>query len=342
MQPYQAYSVIQAGPVRSEIEISQYIKHPANVTTVGRSGAATIADLSASNSGVSPHGSPYTQATIQVGAPSSGATARPESPPPPTAGPVDSPSIVLGIGPNFPTLRARTNKEFFYSSDSPSRSPSPDAEQLISSLANYQTLSDDALYDVTLKAQQAMVKWQNEYKALQKDVSRTSKPSKNSKVKAKAKPCKLEEPLETDEKHYDSLHHFTPKVTQTTATAPIKPPALKSRNAHNDLHIDMTESMQPLNGKRIRKPRVLDTAASKPTLKNPTKRPHDPDRNSRSLADQPKLKRPKQEPRHRSCSPLDSIRTAKPEAEELTSAAEIASAEAKAVGSGLDGNVLEE
>ena len=152
-------------------------------------------------------------------------------------------------------------------SDSPSRSPSPDAEQLISSFANYQTLSDDALYDVTLKAQQAMLKWQNEYKALQKDVSRMSKSSETSKVKAKAKPCK------PDEKHHGSLlHHYTPIITQTTAAIdPVKPPAaLKSRNAHNDLSIDMTASMQPLAGKRVRKPRVLDPAV--PAPKRPCKR----------------------------------------------------------------------
>ena len=45
VQPYQAYSFNQAGPDRSEITISQYTKHPANATTVSRSGAVTIPDL---------------------------------------------------------------------------------------------------------------------------------------------------------------------------------------------------------------------------------------------------------------------------------------------------------
>lgn len=149
--------------------------------------------------------------------------ARPESLPPPTARPVDSPSTVLCKGPTFPTLRARSNGESLYPSDSPSRSPSPDAEQLISSLANYQNLSDDALYDITLKAQQAMVKWQIEYKTLQKDINRMSKPSKTSKAKTKTKPCELfEEPVKPAEMHHDSPHYSGPQVTQTTATNPFK------------------------------------------------------------------------------------------------------------------------
>ena len=48
VQPCQAYSFNQASPDRSEITLSQYTKHPANVTTVSRSGAVTIPDLSAS------------------------------------------------------------------------------------------------------------------------------------------------------------------------------------------------------------------------------------------------------------------------------------------------------
>ena len=327
MQPCQAYSFIQAGHVHSEIKISQYIKHPANVTTVGRSGTTTKPVPSSLIPRVSP-----CPTTIQVGSPPPGATARLESPPPPTAGPVDSPSIVLRIGPSIPTLRARSNKDFFSSSDLPSRSPSPDAEQLISSLANYQTLSDDALYDVALKAQQAMVKWQNEYKALQKDLTRMSKPSRNTKVKTKPKPRELEKPLETNEKHHDdSLNQPTPNVTQssttnnpsntpqTTGSDPIEPLALKSRHA---LSIDMTASMQPLNGKRIRKPRVLgtSTAVSKTAPRKSTKRPRDPETDS--LADQPRPKNPKREVLIH--AHWTQIPTAKSEAEELTSAAEIA------------------
>lgn len=90
---------------------------------------------------------------------------------------------------------------------STSRSPSPDAEELISSLANYESLSDDALYNAALKARQVMVKWQDAFSSFQDEVSRMRRSSYSQK-NPKANPRKLEDPKEYDRKHYESLQQL--------------------------------------------------------------------------------------------------------------------------------------
>ncbi|KAL9065170.1 MAG: hypothetical protein Q9161_008414 [Pseudevernia consocians] len=279
---------------------SKHDQHLAKNAPVGRFDGTPSAS-SPSNTYISPYDSTYT------------ATTRP----------VASPSVGAGPPAVTPALSIGKDSTASSPSRSTSRSPSPDAAELISSLANYETLSDDALYEATLNAQQAMVKWQNQYMALQNEISRMKESPYHSENR-KANPRKLEDPEEYDRKHHDSLQQLTPNMTQTTGTNPPKTarprptnpitmPAPKGRGPRNELHIDMTEPMQPVQGKRIRKPRVLDDDnPAVTTRKNSSKRPREPndkDTTNAPATDQPPAK--KQRSRARSITPPDWIHTAR-------------------------------
>lgn len=268
--------------------------------------------------------------TGPASSPCSDPETQPKNPALTTAEPVASPSIAPDNRAVTPALSIGDDSTPSSPSRSTSRSPSPDAVELISSLANYETLSDDALYDATLNAQQAMVKWQNEYMALQNKISRMEG-SPYNRENPKANPRKLEDPEEYDRKHHDSLQQLTPNQTQTTGNSPpktarprlVKPinmPAPKGRGPRNELHIDMNEPMQPVDGKRIRKPRVLDDDDSTAAIarKKPTKRArghhhNNDDTNDATAApviiDQPPAK--KRHSRVRSITPPGWINTAR-------------------------------
>ncbi|KAL9125569.1 MAG: hypothetical protein Q9175_008057 [Cornicularia normoerica] len=253
---------------------------------------------------------------------STGAITRPKSPPLTTAGPVVHPSNAAATrtvdpvhgnakpiaGPSnaphkaatslpnatnarpvTPALFAGSDGDHSSPSNSTSRSSSPDAVKLISSLANYKSLSDDALYDTALDAKQALMKWHDEYTALNTEISRMRKSSHNSKNKHNSDPRRVEEVREHDRNHRSSLQQPTANPTQTTDSTPgniSKPRAInpinkspfKGRKPRNELHIDMNQSMQPVEGKRIRKPRVIDsddTAVTAPQKAAKRAREHD-------------------------------------------------------------------
>lgn len=166
----------QAGPdnpYRFGPTPSKYVRHLAKIAPVGRFGGVVAPAASPSNPAVSPYDSPYTATTRLIGSPSTGTNARPKTPPLATGQgtnplnnaitPSDLPSLTTtaaGPGPsNAPNTRAVTPTLSNGSgsipsppSQSPARSPSPDAEALISSLENYESLSDDTLYEATLEA----------------------------------------------------------------------------------------------------------------------------------------------------------------------------------------------
>lgn len=239
-----------------------------------------------------------------------------------TAGPAASPSIGPETRPLTPDLSAGGDSAPSSPSHFTSRSPSPDAEELISSLANFASLPDDALYNAALKAQQAMVKWQDEFLVLQNEVIHM-RGSPYSHKNPKANPRKLENPEEYDRKHHESLQQLPPYIFQTAgnipqstakprATNPLKKPAPMGRGPRNELHIDMNEPMQPVEGKRIRKPRALhDDQAAVPAPKKPTKRAREPDANDAKapLIDRPAAK--KQDTRARSFTPPAWVRTSR-------------------------------
>ena len=245
------------------------------------------------------------------------------------AGPAASPSIGLEPRPVTPDLCAGGDSVPSSPSHSTSRSPSPDAEELISSLANYESLSDDALHIAALRAQQAMVKWQDEFIFLQHEPSRTRE-SPYTHKKLKANPRKLENPAEYDRKHHESLQQLRPNTVQTTGNntpqSTAKPRATKSTTGpgpRDELHIDMNEPMQPVDGKRIRKPRVMhdDTAAAVSAPRKSTKRTRQPDTHDAHtppIDQQPAAK--KQDTRARSFTPPPWVRTSrnniKPEAKD--------------------------
>ena len=306
--------------------------------SVGAGTRAAIPSLANNGPATSPSNGaiarPVTPTTTAgpAASPSNGAIARPVTPLT-TAGPAASPNIGSMTRLVTPALSAGNNSVPSSPAQSPARSPSPDAIQLISSLANYESLSDDALYDAALNAQQAMVKWQEEYMALKTEITRMRRSPHNRKEKRKANPRKVE-----DLDEYDSPGQPTPNITQTTgnnprnttrprATNPINKPPFNGRRPRNELHIDMNEPMQPVEGKRIRKPRVIDDIDATVTApKKSTKRAREPDTNDANapVIDQPAAK--KQDTRARSFTPPDWVRTArtiKPEAKETSAAPQI-------------------
>ena len=346
MQSYQAYIVGQAGPdspCRFGSAPSKYIQHLAKVVPLGRSVRGTGLAAGPSIAAISPYDNPYNATAGKAASPSIGLDTRAAAPVLPTAGPAVSPSIgaisrpetsaLTAAGPASspfiaadtrpitPTLSVGGDSIPSSPSHSTSRSPSPDAVALISSLANYESLSDDALYDAALEAQQAMVKWQDQYMALQTEISRMRE-SPYNRNNPKPNPRKLEEPEEYDRKHHNFLQQTTPNMTQTTgnnprntarprATNPISKPKINGCRPRNELHIDMNEPMQPVEGKRIRKPRVLLDAATVVTAPpKDAKRLREPENNNANAPaiDQPAIK--KQDTRARSITPPQWVNTA--------------------------------
>ncbi|CAD6593620.1 MAG: hypothetical protein ASARMPRED_007739 [Alectoria sarmentosa] len=344
---YKAYIVGQAGPdspYRFGSTSSKYVQHLAKVAPLGRSARATGSAIGLSIAAISPYDNPYNTtagktASLSIGldisdaapvlatagpaaSPSVGAISRPETPTLTIAGPDSSPSIAADTRPITPHLSVGGDSIPCSLSHSTSRSSSPDAVALISSLASYESLSDDALYDAALKAQQAMVKWQDQYMALQTEISRTRESPYNRK-NPKPNPRKLEEPEEYDRKHHNFLQHADPNTTRTTgnnpgniarprASNPINKPKINGCRTSNELHIDMNEPMQPVEGKRIRKPRVLHDAAMAVTAPpKAAKRLREPENNTfnTSTIDQPATK--KQHTRTRSITPPQWINTAR-------------------------------
>ena len=195
---------------------------------------------------------------------------------------------------------------------------------LIAALANYQSLSDDALYDAALRAQQAMVKWQRWYLAIQAEIDFMEESRRKQKAKRKTNPYKLEDPEEYDRKHHESIQtalrntshssgNNAPNTAKPRSAKPVKAPISEGCRPRNDeLHIDMNASMQPAEGKRIRKPRVLDiedtvVSAPKKSLKR-TREPEDSDA-SIPAPDQPAAK--KQHTGARSFTPPDWVRNSR-------------------------------
>ncbi len=193
---------------------------------------------------------------------------------------------------------------------------------LIAALANYESLSDDALYDAALRAQQAMVKWQRWYLAIQAEIDFMEESRRKQKAKRKTNPYKLEDPEEYDRKHHESIQtalrntshssgNNAPNTAKPRSAKPVKAPVSEGRRPRSDeLHIDMNASMQPVEGKRIRKPRVLDiedTAVS--ATKKPPKRAREPEADA-PAPDQPAAK--KQHTGARSFTPPDWVRTSRP------------------------------
>ena len=355
MQSYHSHIAGQAGP-DSPYHSGSTPQHLAKIAPVSRSGGATEPATSPLNQVISAYDSPYTAATGSVASPPIGASTRAASPPLMTTGPSASPLIESKTRPTTPALFLGSDSIPSSPLHSTSRSPSPDAEKLISSLANYRSLSDDALYDAALNAQQAMVKWQDEYIILDREINFWRESSKNGKAKRK-NPRKLEDPEEYDRKHHEFLHQPTLNIAQTTgnrpqntarprAINPINKPASTGRGPRNELHIDMNEAMQPVAGKRIRKPHIIDNGdAAVPTPKNPTKRarePTDADPNT-PLPDQPPAK--KQTRHYRSITPPEWVRTArtiKSESEEPSAAPEKAPKKGRGPAKGVAETVVKE
>ncbi|CAF9941348.1 hypothetical protein IMSHALPRED_002536 [Imshaugia aleurites] len=350
---YQASAAGQAGPdssYRFGSTPAKYAEHLAKIAPIGRSGDATYMVASPLDSATSPYDSPYTTAARQAASPSVGTSVRATGPPLTTTGPAASPSNEPKTRPVIPALSAGSDSIPSLPSISTPRSPSPDAEKLISSLTNYESLSDDALYEAALNAQQAMVKWQNEYIALEAKIEFMRDSPKNSRKKRK-NPRELEDPREYDQKHHNSLHKPPPNISQRTGkhpqttarplfTHPITNQTSSARKPRNELHIDMNAPMQPLEGKRVRTPRILDhDDFAFPNPKKPTKRAREPDNTTTTTTttndpapDQPPAK--KQALRPRSITPPAWIRTArdvKSESKELPAAPENALVLEKAV-----------
>ena len=337
----------QAGPdnpYRFGPTPSKYVRHLAKIAPVGRFGGVVAPAVSPSNPAISPYDSPYTAITRPVASPSIGTNARPKTPPLATGQgatplndantPSDIPSLTTtaadsgpSIAPNtravIPTLSNGSGSIPSPPSQSPARSPSPDAEALIASLENYESLSDDALYDAALAAQQAMVKWQDEYMALETEINRMKGSPYHSK-NPRAKPRKLADPEEYDRKHHASLYQPPSNIIQSTGknpkntaipltATPINDPPPKGRGTRNELHIDMTAPMQPLEGKRIRKPRIIDNdIPALPAHKKTTKRAREPDNNDTGntpAPDHPPLKKQHKQPRD--LTPPPCVRTAR-------------------------------
>lgn len=328
LQSYQAHIAGQAGPdnpYRFDSAPSKHIQHLAKIAHLGDSVRASGPDTGPLVAAISPYDNPYTAITRPVAKPSIGASTPTVGPVLAIAGPVPgpsnvaaeaatSPSVAPVARPVTPALSAGGDSISSSPTHSTSRSPSPDAVELISSLASYESLSDDALYDAALNAQQAMVKWQDEYMALKTQISHV-RGSPYSKEKRKANPRKLEDPEVYDWKHHDflqqALQQATANVGQTTGKNPINKPPFKGHKPRNELHIDMNEPMQPVEGKRIRKPRIIDDdEAAVPAPKKSTRRAREPENDGITPAvDQPAAK--KQHTRARSITPPEWVNTAR-------------------------------
>lgn len=335
MQSYQANIAGQAGPASPNRFGATPSKHVEKIAPLGQSVRATGPATGPSNAAISPHEISCTATYISVTDPSIGAKTHTVGPVLATAesvagpakvpdGAATSPLIAPVARHITPALSAGSGSIPSYPSHSTSRSPSPDPIELISSLANYESLSDDALYNAALNAQQAMVKWQNEYMALETEVSHM-RGSPYNKQKHKANPRKLEDPAEYDRKHHNFLQQATANIGQTTGNNPVNKPPFKGQKPRNELHIDMNEPMQPVEGKRIRKPRLLDDdKAAVPAPKKSTKRSREPENDVNTPEiDQPAAK--KQHTRARSITPpawVNTARNIKPESQKPSAAPE--------------------
>ena len=340
-------------PYRFGSTPSKHVMHLAKVAPVGRSSDAARSAATASPliSAISPYENPYNTAAGSAASLPNTAISPYEKLPTATPGPVASPSpkaitrmkypplaisepvadpskaadgaatsppIVPDARPVTPALFAGNDSISIPSSPRyqfSSRSLFPDAAELIETLANYDSFSDDDLYDAVLKAQQAMAIWKDEYLVHKTQISNMRRFPRGRRVKRKLSPKKLrkEKPEKWDFNYDDSLQQPTPNVTKTMGKKPqntARTRTAKPINMPNELHIDMNEPMQPLEGKRIRKPRIIDnddTPATAP--KKSLKRAREPDHSATKTptTGQPAAK--KQHLRARSITPPDWVRT---------------------------------
>ncbi|KAM0804303.1 hypothetical protein BDR22DRAFT_594000 [Usnea florida] len=157
---------------------------------------------------------------------------------------------------------------------------SPHAAELVSVLTTAKAISDTALYEAALAVQQAMEKYPGQFAELRAELNNLRKPTHSAQEKRHLTHRNVEEEEQYSRKHHDLLQETIRKTVQsmgkTTSLPPTNPTTnlpLKRRNPNSELHIAMNARMQPIEGKRIRKPRLIyDTIAPIRAPKKPTKK----------------------------------------------------------------------
>lgn len=154
------------------------------------------------------------------------------------------------------------------------------AAELVSVLTTAKCVSDTALYEAALAVQQALEKYPGHFVELRTELNNIRKPTPSAQEKRNLARRNVEEEEKYSRKHHDLLQETIRNTVQgmgkTNNPPPAYPttnPSLKRRNHNSELHIAMNASMQPIEGKRIRKPRIIhDTIAPIRAPKMPTKK----------------------------------------------------------------------
>ena len=198
---------------------------------------------------------------------------------------------------------------------------SPHEVELIAVVTAAKCRSDTTLYEAALTVQKALEKWPGKFAELKTELSNLRKPTPSAQEQRDLTPrSPFEEEEEYDRKHHDLLEETIRNTVQSMGKTTNPPPTnpttdspLKRRNPNSELHIAMNARMQPIGGKRIRKPRfIYDIIAPIPGPKEPTKKRaretiHDNDATAPDL-DQPATK--KRDTRALSFSPEARFQTA--------------------------------
>lgn len=234
--------------------------------------------------------------------------------------PTYHPSIAAHSWPVIPTTAQSHG-------NAPSPPPSPKADDLIAALTDPASLSDAALFAATADAQAAMMRWQDEYFALEKQIATADRKHPRQKDPRKPIAPKLYEKM-----HEQQLRPFTqandryqapkskpgqqlqavtqakdhsdipkgPQIPETIANAPeipapkVKKPVESNQRTRNDLTSDMEEAAvaPEAPNKRVRKPTKVFESAAPSQAKATKKRVREPTNDAVSVADeQPMAKR---------------------------------------------------